>query len=149
SLGGLVCLKAYSSDITTMVLSGPITDSMNYDWEKFYSQEKMDELKKQGYLTIGSEEVGIRKVSQEMLEAFSEINQEKLLEDVKCPVLIIHGDRGEEEKQLLERSKKALRILPNDSKLKVVEDAAHGIRDQYHIVVELTVDWFFNNFSLE
>lgn len=136
SLGGLVCLKAYSSDISTMVLTGPITDSMNYDWGKFY-------------LTMGSEEEEIRKISQDMLDAFSEIDQEEILQGIDCPVLIIHGDRGEEEKELLDRSKKALKILPNSSKLKVVEDAAHGIREQYHIVVELTVDWLLNNFEIE
>ncbi len=149
SLGGLVCLKAYSSDVSTMVLTGPVTDSMNYDWEKFYSKEKMEELKEKGYLTMGNQKTGIRKISQDMLDAFSEIDQEEILKGIDCPVLIIHGDRGEEEKELLDRSKKALKMLPNSSKLKVVEDAAHGIRDQYHIVVELTVDWILNNFEIE
>jgi pimeloyl-ACP methyl ester carboxylesterase len=148
SLGGLVCLKAYNPEISSMVLTGPITDSMNYDWEKFYSEEKMQELKNKGYLTMGNEKTGYRKISKEMLDAFSQIDQKELLKGVNCPILIIHGDRGEEEKELLERSKKALKILPNSSKLKVVEGAAHGIRDKYHIVVELTVDWFLNNFKI-
>ena len=149
SLGGLVCLKAYSEDIETMVLTGPVTDSMVYSWEKFYSNKKMQELEEKGYLTLESEEIGTRKISKEILDAFSEIEQKELLKDINVPILIIHGDKGEEEKELLKRSKKALKILPSDSQLKVVEDARHGIREDYHIVIELTVDWLQRHFEIK
>ena len=146
SLGGLVCLKSYNKKIKTMVLTGPITASMNYNWEDIYSKDKMNELEKNGYLTLKSKELGIRKVSKKMLNSFNEINQKNLLKNIECPVLIIHGDQGQEEKELLKRSKKAIKLLNKKSKLKVIKGEKHGLRHNYDRVIDITNKWFLEKF---
>ncbi len=147
SLGGLVCLKSYNKEIKTMVLTGPITDSMNYNWEDIYSKDKMNELDKKGYITLKSKQLGARKVSKKMLDSFAEINQEKLLKNIECPVLIIHGDQGKEEKELLKRSKKAVKLLNKNSKLEIIKGEKHGLRDNYDQVINLTNKWFLDNIN--
>jgi len=147
SLGGLVCLKSYNKQIQTMVLTGPVTDSMKYNWEDIYSKDKMDELDKKGYITLKSEELGTRKVSKKMLDSFNNINQEKLLNDIKCPVLIIHGDQGKEEKELLKSSKKAIKLLNSNSKLEIIQGEKHGLRNNYERVINLTNKWFLDLFN--
>jgi|SRR6056297_1670328 len=147
SLGGLVCLKSYNKEIKTMVLTCPITDSMNYNWDDIYSKDKMNELDKKGYITLKSKQLGTRKLSKKMLDSFTEINQKKLLKNIDCPVLIIHGDQGKEEKELLKRSKKAVKLLNKNSKLEIIKGEKHGLRDNYDQVINLTNKWFLDNIN--
>ncbi len=130
SLGTLICLKSYSPEIITMVLSGALTDSMKYNWLEIFTKKQMKELEEKGYLTEYTPQE-IRKeivIDKRILEDFELINQKKLLEDVDCPVLIIHGNNDEEEKLLYERSKAAMTLLSSDSKsvnsLKIVPVAS-------------------------
>jgi pimeloyl-ACP methyl ester carboxylesterase len=101
----------------------------------------MDELKEKGYLTMESKTLGVRRVGEQMLLDFEQINQKELLSKVTCPVLIIHGDGDEEEWELLERSKRGMKILSPESKLTIIKGAKHGFRDQYDEVIRLTCDW--------
>src|ERR1035437_7609278 len=52
SYGALVCLRAYNGDIRTMVLTGPLTGNVKYNWENFYSRDQLDELEKTGHMRI-------------------------------------------------------------------------------------------------
>ncbi len=108
SLGTLICLRCAGDGIATMVLVGAATDSMKYLWDKFYSPEQMRELGEKGCITDAGASP-LRKqvvIDRQMLLDFESVNQEELLGNVRCPVLIIHGNNeaDEEERQLLERS---------------------------------------------
>ncbi|MBS4538966.1 alpha/beta fold hydrolase [Clostridium sp. D2Q-11] len=144
SLGSLICLKCYSNEIVTMVLSGALTGPMKYNWDEFYTKEQMQELEEKGYLTEHTPKEVRKKVlvDKQILKDFEMINQENLLRDVNCPVLIIHGNNDEEEKQLYERSKSAMTLLSNDSKLKVIDGADHSFLEHFRILVVLTIDWY-------
>lgn len=144
SLGTLICLKGYTPEIITMVLSGALTGSMKYNWEEFFTKEQMEELKEKGYITeCICEEVREKIIiDRKILDGFELINQKELLEKVKCPVLLIHGNNDEEEKLLLEKSKVAIDLLSIDSKLKIIDGADHSFFDHFDIVVKLAVDWF-------
>ena len=144
SLGSLICLKNYTSEIKTMVLSGALTDWMKYNWDEFFTKEQMMELKSKGYITQYTSGKLREKIiiDREMLDGFELINQKELLKDIKCPVLIIHGNNDEEERLLYERSKIGMDLLSTDSKLKVIDGADHSFLDQFDIVINLAVDWF-------
>jgi pimeloyl-ACP methyl ester carboxylesterase len=143
SLGSLICLRAYSPEVATIVLTGALTGPIRFDGEGYFSPEQMTELAETGRLTTtGGGEVP-RKVIVEaqMLKDFEEIDQPELLTAVKCPVLIIHGDDDEEERLLLERSRRGVPYLPVGSRLEVLPGASHGFRDHYDQVIQLTLDW--------
>ncbi|MDR7856600.1 alpha/beta fold hydrolase [Tissierella sp.] len=144
SLGTLICLKSYTPEIITMVLSGALTGSMKYNWNEFFTKEQMEELKDKGYITenISGEERETIIIDRKILEGFELINQNELLRKVKCPVLLIHGDNDEEEILLYERSKEAIDLLSIDSQIEVINGADHSFLNHLDTLVNLTVDWF-------
>lgn len=126
----VVMCHGYTPEIITMVLSGALIDSMNHNWSEIFTKKQMKELEEKGYLTEYKPKE-IRKeivIDKRILKDFELIDQNKLLEDVNCPVLIIHGNNDEEEKLLYERSKAAMILLSSDSKsvnsLKIVPVAS-------------------------
>ncbi|MFQ4146324.1 hypothetical protein [Chlorogloeopsis sp. ULAP02] len=92
---------------------------MHYNWNEYYSPKQLQVLVKTGFLIVEAQ----------MLKKFAEINQQQLLNRVKCPILIIHGDNGEEERQLLERSRQGLCYLGGGSRLEVIHGANHSFLD--------------------
>ena len=148
SLGTLICLKCYTPEIITMVLSGALTDSMHYNWDEFFTKEQMQELREKGYATeyTPNEVRGKIIIDKQMLIDFESINQKKLLKNVICPVLIIHGNNEEEEILLCERSKRAMSLLSDESKLEIIDGANHSFLEHYDILIGLANDWFIKHF---
>jgi len=147
SLGSLICLKCYTPEIITMVLSGALTDSMHYNWNDIFTKEQMEELKEKGYITEPTPKDIRAKIiiDKQMLIDFESINQKELLKDITCPVLIIHGNNEEEEILLCERSKRAMTLLSEDSKLEIIDGANHSFLEHYDILIVLTNDWFIKH----
>ena len=147
SLGGLICLRAYSPQVTTMVLTGPATGAMHYEWDRHFSSAQMRELSETGRLTVHPDDGPRNRIVVEaaMLEEFEHIDQRELLSRVKCPVLLIHGDEGEEERQLLERSREGIEYLPEGSRLAIIHGASHDMLDHFDQVIQLTLNWLAEN----
>jgi pimeloyl-ACP methyl ester carboxylesterase len=153
SLGSLICLKSYTPEIETMVLSGALTDAMKYDWDQYFSKKQMMELKEKGCLTIKREGKFRNKIviDKQMLKDFEEINQPELLKRVKCAVLIIHGnnEKDEEELLLLERSKRGMQYLPKNSKLQIIDGATHSFLEHLDILKHLANHWYVKHMGKE
>ena len=81
---------------------------------------------------------------------FEAVDQWKLLKNVTCPVLIIHGGNSgdQEESQLLQRSRKSLRYLSSDSRLEVIEGARHSLGSYLDKAIDLSNAWFKKNLPL-
>lgn len=143
SLGTLICLKSYIPEIVTMVLLGALTGPMKYNWDEFFTQEQMKELEENGsiieYISGGTRNKII--IDRKVIEGFELIDQGELLKEVKCPVLIIHGDGDEEESLLYEKSKVAINLLSTDSRIEVINGATHSFLDYFDMVVKLSTDW--------
>lgn len=76
-----------------------------------------------------------------MLKYFEGVDQEKLLQGIPCPILIIHGDHEKDEKRLfLQLSKKGIPYLSSDSKLEVITGARHNFLDHLDDLVKLAQD---------
>jgi pimeloyl-ACP methyl ester carboxylesterase len=144
SLGGLICLRAFTPAISTMVLTGALTDSMKYEWEQFFSEKQLQDLDRDGYLITVDRTGKERRIGRKMLDGFGEIDQRALLTNVGCPVLLIHGDDPNdlEEIQLLERTRRGMKFLSSDSRLEIIGGANHGFRNHYQSVIDLTSNWF-------
>ena len=91
SLGTTISLRAYSSAIQTMVLSGAGTGAIDYDWTEFYSREQLHELSTTGLLTTtaGGEVQRSVVIQAALLDSFESIDARTLLSPVKCPVLLV------------------------------------------------------------
>jgi pimeloyl-ACP methyl ester carboxylesterase len=149
SLGSLICLRAYSPAIATMVLAAAATGPMHYEWEQYFSSQEMQELREMDQVTISKEEGPRRSVvvDARMLRDFEEIDQQRLLMPIQCPVLIIHGDGDHEERRLVESSRNGMRYLPEGSVLAIVHGASHRFENHLDRLVELTCGWFSKRLS--
>ncbi|WLR51873.1 hypothetical protein LC040_02895 [Bacillus tianshenii] len=108
----------------------------------FRNSSKLAELERTGCFTMKTPSREAVVVEKQMLLDFEEINQQELLQSVSCPVLIIHGDNDEEERQLLERSRRGMDYLTEDSKLIVIEGATHRFLEHMEQLTKLTREWF-------
>jgi alpha-beta hydrolase superfamily lysophospholipase len=150
SLGTLICLKCASFEIRTMVLSGAMTDRMNYDWKEVYTKEQLEELAAKGFLTAIDRTGKERRIGRQILTDFEEVHQKDLLANVSCPVLIIHGNNphDKEEMLLLERSRRAMLLLSSASRLEIIEGADHSLHSDFDKVIELSKAWFARHLPL-
>jgi len=150
SLGSLICLKSFSSAIATMVLTGALTDKMRYDWSQIFAADQLRHLEERGYLVATDRTGRERKIGRRILEDFALIDQKSLLQNITCPLLIIHGnDPGDwEEQELLKRSRSGMKYLSSDSRLEIIEGGNHGLRNQYEKVIELAKNWYQRYFPL-
>jgi pimeloyl-ACP methyl ester carboxylesterase len=145
SFGTLACLKCYTQEIMTIVLTGALTDSMKYDWYEFFTTEQLNELDSIGFFYYGtSSNKRSYKIVNQTLYDFEQINQQELIGNIKCPLLIMHGNSCDdsEELELLKRSKKAIELISNNSKLEIFEGARHGLRNEWDQVIDMTCDWY-------
>jgi pimeloyl-ACP methyl ester carboxylesterase len=145
SLGSLICLLNYSEVIQTMILVGAVTGPMHYDWPQYYSPQQLQELAFTGKLTLYPDEGPRQKIviAQETLDYFAEIDAERILRPVQCPLLIIHGDADWEERALLANSRRAQEHdwLPAHSHLQVVPGAPHGFDHHLERIIDVTRLW--------
>jgi len=141
SLGGLVSLKCFDKDISTMVLCAPLTHNPHYNWKKKFGDqmEKLDEVE---YL-VKECKFGPRKeiiIDKQLIKDFKDIKMEEVLENITCPILIIHGI--EDTNISVEDSKKATKFLSKESKLELIEDCGHFFsEDNLNKMIILTKDW--------
>ena len=141
SLGGLISLKNLGRGIKALVLWAPATDP-NKDIQSWYSKGRFKEMEDTGYL-VKTRGMGVRRrfvIEKGMFDELANVNQEKLLSKVKCPVLIIHGDK--DEVIPLEKSQQAMQYLPKSAKLEIIKGADHEFYEQLDQFVKHTVAWF-------
>jgi pimeloyl-ACP methyl ester carboxylesterase len=143
SLGGLVALRAWSTDVATVAATGAVTDAMQYDWAALYGQDRVDLLAHQGFLTLGDAGQRQVRVARALLEAFSSVDQAALLDRIERPVLLVHGGdpNDREEQELLARSRQGMSHLPVGSKLEVIEGAGHSMIEQWDTVCQVVTSW--------
>jgi len=141
SFGTLACMRNAESSISSMILLGAVTDSMNYNWNEIYTSDELDSLNEKGCFFMNDERK--HQITKQTLKDFENINQEEMISRIKCPVLIIHGDSKDdlEELELLENSKRAIKLLNDDSRLEVIKDGKHGFHEKWDDVINLTWEW--------
>ncbi|MBS0272056.1 MAG: alpha/beta hydrolase [Proteobacteria bacterium] len=150
SLGGLISLMAYSPQIVTIAMTGGLTGPMKFDWDKLLSPEQKREREEKGHITVKDCHNMHRKqvlLDQIFFQEFERVNQEQLLKNVKCPVLMIHGDGDEEERSGHQLSQSGLLYLPKGSEIKVLPGADHGFWGHIDQVADLLQNWFGDHLS--
>ena len=146
SLGGFISLKCFSPEITTMVLLGPQTGPRDFRGENYNTQEQLQELKEKGYFTfIKKNRIREKIIVDEQLNIdLAHINQYEVLKKVTCPILIIHGNNGENELEGYKNSETGINFLSKESKLEIIDGANHSFIEHYDTVIKLTTNWFLN-----
>lgn len=128
-----------------MILWSPITDKVKYTWDKKFSKEQLDELEEKGYFTRPKYNSvrSVLLVDKQLLKERESLNQNELLKNITCPVLLIRGEKDTSVSQ--EEVEKAMELLSEDSKLEIVENADHLCFNQMDLVEKITCEWFSNH----
>ena len=145
SLGCLISLKCFTSEIVTMVLWSPVTNKIKYTWDTKLSKEQIQELNEKGYFTrIRYNAIRtIYLIDKQILIDRETVNQKDLLKNVNCPVLLIHGEKDTSIPVF--DSKMAIKLLSKDSKLEIISGADHDFNSHMDVIVKLSDDWFLDH----
>ncbi len=141
SLGGLIALKAYNPRVKTIILTASVTNKSEQDWKDRLSKEELQELKTKGFFTkIRSKQLRTKMlVDKEFAKERNNINQKQVLAKIKCPVLLIHGDK--DTRIPIKDSKNAVKLLPKGSKLVILKGAGHDLIKENKKVAKLITAW--------
>ena len=143
SLGARIAAKAYTPEIKTMVFWTPVTHPYPFkDLHERYTVEQLKELEEKGYFTY-TKDAGFRKklvIDKIILEDRKNANPQDILSHIRCPVLIIQGNK--DTLVPLEGSKKSMQYLSLDSRLIIVPGANHKLENHVDEFIVHTIDWF-------
>ena len=139
SLGGLISVLVYpdyKKEIKCLGLVAPVTQGKSPD---LYDGPTIKaEIQKKGFY-LKQKDGKIFRVPKEYITERKSVNQKEILSKIKCPVLIIHGN--EDNTIPPESSKEAMKYLPKDSKLEIIDRADHDL-DIKHGIVSIILNWF-------
>lgn len=141
SFGTVACLMNGRPEIKTMILVGALTNKMFYDWSLYFSKEQLFELETKGFFHLDDPRKHL--ITSQTLKDYESLDSCQLANQVSCPVLIIHGNHIEDEEEiaLLSHSKAFMKKLPEGSKLEIIEGGRHGLRQNWHHVIDFTCRW--------
>ncbi len=143
SMGGLICLNN-TENVSAIVLAAPVSNKEENYEEGRLIPKGFVKLENGNFLFKYKKDTDVfrRKVvvDKKIIEERENINQEELLRNVKCPVLIVHGT--EDESVPLQDSENAIRYLNEDSRLYIIKSADHGFNDQIGEIADLSMDFF-------
>ncbi len=144
SLGGMISMRNWADDIRTMVLSGPVTGTCEFDWAVFFDAEQLAAMDA-GSAGIHRPEEGPREqilIDGNMILDFKAIDQGKVMRHVQCPVLIVHGDVGEDEHILCATAREGMQYLSPASRLEIIPGADHTFMDHLQVLIDMMVAWY-------
>ena len=137
----VACRAAAVTPIDAFVFWAPFVTAVA-DPTVWYSNEQLDELDRTGLMTWGKD-AGPRRhvvIAGRHLEEVRRLDQRALLGAITHPVLVLHGNK--DDIVPLAASRKAMRLLPKGSKLRVVRGADHVFHAQLPTFIEHTRRWF-------
>jgi pimeloyl-ACP methyl ester carboxylesterase len=150
SMGGLVVLSAYpplKNDVRALILWAPVTrgkDKLNEVASQIDADQK--DLNSSGFV-IRHKDGKDFKIPRKYFEERLNIDQGELLGNIKCPVLIAHGD-GDDTVSVRD-SEDAIKILLDngvDGRLSVIGGSGHKFEGYEDKLVKISKDWIKENF---
>jgi pimeloyl-ACP methyl ester carboxylesterase len=137
SLGGLCSILAYDRQIRTMVLWAPVTKAGTPP--SLRNRGLLKDIREKGFATFKTAEGRSLRVEKGYLTEREGLDQQRMLSQVRCPVLIIHGDR--DDMVPLEHSEKAMGYLPADSRLIRIRKGSHNLAESSEEAIALSLQW--------
>jgi len=148
SQGGLISLKIHSYDIESIFLTSPVTDNLANYADYSLTEEQREELKQKGHYTKNRDK-GVRNefiVDEEIIEVKESLNQYKILSEVKCPVMIIHGT--EDDIVPIASSRRAADMLENGD-LKEIDGLTHSYERRREVIAKYASEFFLENLPIQ
>ncbi|MBB2940814.1 pimeloyl-ACP methyl ester carboxylesterase [Actinoplanes lutulentus] len=147
SLGSAVALRIAPERprVVTLVLTGALTGAGQGDRPyPFFSPEQTEAWYRDEDVHLPIEGSAARThvvVNRQRPKLGATGTQEELLGAVKVPILVIHGDTGEQEQALAAITAAGRHLLPPGSEVVVIPGATHAFYESLDALAETTTAW--------
>jgi pimeloyl-ACP methyl ester carboxylesterase len=147
SLGSAVALRIAPSRprVVTLVLTGALTGAGLGDRPyPFLSEEQLAAWNRDEDVHLPIEGSAVRThvvVNRRRPRLGSDGTQEELLGALTVPVLVIHGDTGEQEQALAAITAAGAHLLPPGSEVVVIPGATHAFYESLDELAALSTEW--------
>ncbi len=124
STGTIAAVKAHPPAVKTMFLTSPVLGPMDYDWEAIFSEKQLRDVETTGRMRVPDDSPGPREAfaftSQTLID-LSLNSAEDLLAGLTVPIALVF-DHHDTEHGLVQSATEAFALLPDGSRLDIVED---------------------------
>lgn len=151
STGSLSALRAHPPAVKSFLVTSGALGGVTYDWEAIFAPEQLDQLDHNGFVEVPDDSPGPRRsfrVTSQTLVDLSLNRAEDLLKEVDTPLLLVY-DRADEEAGLVTTATEAFPLLPDGSRLEVVEDVRFSDEVNLERLSELAMDWVRQRLPLD
>ncbi|MCW1296959.1 MAG: lysophospholipase [Candidatus Parvarchaeota archaeon] len=144
SFGGLISILGYNERIKMLVLWNPISKTKEFldrYLRKKIGVDWIDEMKSKKSVFFYKQKK-IFKIREKFWEEIQTLDALSAAEKIKCPTLILHGDRDTTVD--IKNSRELFRKINGIKSLRIIKGAEHGFHDQESSkeAVELSLRWF-------
>ncbi len=142
SLGGMSSLICASQDkrVKALVAQSAVSQFKTRALAEFENEK----CKKKGYV-IFQKSWGEMKVKMKFYNEGKKFDVPKISEKIKCPVLVIHGDR--DSSVPMEQSEELIKHLKSSDRFEIIKGADHCYYENntLPIATQLMINWFKEN----
>ena len=146
SFGGMACFLAASKikDLKAMALKSPVSDYSGSLFSRMNKSE-LETWRSKGYHKYRDGNGCEKRINYSFYQDAVSINIDRILPDIKVPVLIVHGDQ--DEIVPVDQSRKTASLL-TDARLEVLVGADHIYSQPKHFdrMIELISDFIIRSF---
>ncbi|WRS30896.1 alpha/beta fold hydrolase [Actinomycetaceae bacterium MB13-C1-2] len=143
STGSLSAFRGRPPAVESLFVTSGVLGPVSYEWESIFSSEQLDELDRTGLMEIPDDSPTPRRcftINSQTLIDLSLNKPEELLHDLTSPVCLVF-DRADEKRGLVATATEAFHLLPDGSRLEVVEDAAFSLEENLDLLCDLAEKW--------
>lgn len=151
STGSLSAFRARPPAVEALFVTSGVLGPVSYEWESIFSSEQLDELDRTGLMEIMDDSPGPRRcftINSQTLVDLSLNKPEELLHDLTAPVCLVF-DRADEERGLVVTATEAFHLLPDGSRLEVVEDTAFNKEENLDLLCDIAEKWVLQRLPIE
>ena len=146
SFGGLVTLSSELDRATSFIVIDPMFSSINYEWEKIFPAEQLEQLSQKGTTKIYDDSHTSRKyfmISKQTLVDLSMTDVDSIFEGLTCPILIMLTDYDCENASEVfnDFNEKYFSKLPDGSKLDVIRVQNENPKAMSEALAENAISW--------
>ncbi|WP_099332936.1 alpha/beta hydrolase [Actinomyces minihominis] len=143
SSGSISALRSRPKAVKAVFLSSPILGPLDFEWEKIFSPDQLEELERQHETRIYEDTNSGRtsfQVTQQTLIDLSLNTAESLLTGLEQPTMILF-DEGDVERGVDVQAKDVVRLLPEGSHLEIASGEDFSREDQLPAMWKRAEKW--------
>ena len=139
SMGGSIVANAIDTTFKAVLFWYTAFDFKDTSFNGYLTEESKKQLKDKGFIL----ESGF-KIGKPFIKEISETKLYHKVEEVKCPVLFLHGDEDSDVPS--QQSEKAFQLANEPKEIHIIKGARHGFKNEQEEAITLTLRFLQKHF---